>query len=178
MPTIAATTAAFESYLGFPAKRPRQAIRRLLEANLIAPGGPGKAVEITEADFALILLSVASGAEMPRVADVAVELAETVPHGVDVDIIPETVRPPKRTAFDILHGLIWNAAHCDGSLKLDVEVVENFREVAFHSADGVARFVLAGGDATRWQSDKQRRSTRIPSSALFLAVRSLFGGKN
>jgi hypothetical protein len=30
MPTIAATAAAFETYLGFPAKRPRQAIRRLL----------------------------------------------------------------------------------------------------------------------------------------------------
>ncbi|RLP21979.1 hypothetical protein, partial [Mesorhizobium sp. YM1C-6-2] len=121
--------------------------------------------------------STASGAAMPTVADVTVQLAECVPSGVDVDIMPEALRPAKRTALDILHNLIWNAVHSDGSLKFDIEVVETWREVAFHSAAGVVRFVPAGEDSSRWRSGKQRRTTRIPYSALFLAARNLFGDK-
>ena len=175
MPTVAATVAALETYCGFPAARTRQTARRLLEDKLLTPGGPGIAVEITEADFALLLLGVASGASMPTVADATVALAECVANGVDV--MPKGIRPAKTTAFDLLHDVVWNAAHGDGSLKVDVEVCETWREVAFHTPEGVSRFVSAGEDASRWQSDRQRRSTRIPHTALFLAARNLFGGK-
>lgn len=177
MPNIAATVAALENYCGFPAARTRQVVRRLLADELLTQGGPFKAVEINEADFALLLLSVASGAAIPRVSAVTVALAEAVPDGVDVGVMPASTRPLKRTALDVLSDLVWNAAHGDGQMRFDVEIVATWSEIAFHGADGIARFVPAGTLANHWQSNKQRQSTTIPHAALFLAARNLFGEK-
>lgn len=175
MATLAATVAALENHCGFPAARTRTAARRLLEDNLLTPGAPGVAVEINEADFALLLLAIASDAPLSKVTKATTDLADTVPNGVDVAVMPEAIRPAKRTAFDVLHDVVWNAAHGDGQLKFDVEVVATWPEVAFHGADGVAHFLPPGSLPGHWQSDKQRRSTLIPPSALFLATRNLFG---
>jgi hypothetical protein len=177
MANLAATVAALETYCGFPAARSRTVARRLLDNELLSPGGPGVAVEVNEADLVLLLLAVASGAPLSKVANVTAQLAEAVPDGVDVDVMPEGIRPLKRTAFDILHNLICNAAHSGAQMKFDVEVVGTWPEVAFHGGDGVARFVPAGAPADRWQSDKQRKSTTIPHAALYLAARNLFGAR-
>ncbi len=177
MATLAATVAALDKYCGFPAARTRTVARRLLEDNLLTPGAPGVAVEISEADFALLLLAVASDAPLSRVAKATAELADTVPNGVDVAVMPEVVCAVRRTAFDVLHDIIWNAAHGDGHLKFGIEVVATWPEVAFHADDGTAHFLPAGALAGHWQSDKQRRSTLIPHIALFLVAQNLFGGK-
>lgn len=177
MANLAATVAALETYCGFPAARTRTVARRLLEDRMLTPGAPGVAVEINEADFALLLVGLASGAPLSRVADVTTELANGVPSGVDVMVMPEARRPARTTAFDVLHDIIWNAAHGDSDLMYDVEVVEAFREVAFHNTEGVIRFVPAGVDASRWQSSKQRSSTRIPHGAIAAAAHELFGGR-
>ncbi|TGV06242.1 hypothetical protein EN816_35705, partial [Mesorhizobium sp. M8A.F.Ca.ET.173.01.1.1] len=80
MPNLAASVAAL-SYCGFKAAKARTVARRLTEERLIEPGAPGVAVEITPADFALLLLAVASGAPLRAVADVTANLASCVPNG-------------------------------------------------------------------------------------------------
>jgi hypothetical protein len=175
MANLAATAAAIENYCGFPAARTRTVARRLLEDRMLTPGAPGVAVEISEADFALLLIGVASVAPLSRVADVTAELADAVPCGVDVGIMPEAIRPSRTTAFDVLSDTIWNAAYGDGRLSFDVEITSNFPEVAFHNGNGTVRFVPAGIDSTRWQSAKQRSSTRVPHAAIAAAARALFG---
>lgn len=175
MAKIAATVAALEHYCGFPAARTKQVARRLLEEGILEPGGAFRAVQINEADFALLLLAVASGTPIPRVADATVALADSVPNGIDVDVMPETIRPPKRTAFDILHHQIWNAARNADAVVADLEVVETWPEVVFHLPEGVARFQPAGTLANHWQGAKQRRATRIPGAPIALAARNLFG---
>ncbi|WP_315924839.1 hypothetical protein [Mesorhizobium sp. SP-1A] len=175
MATLAATAAVLETYGGFPAARTRTVARRLLEDNLLTPGAPGVAVAINESDFALLLLAIASGAPLSKVTKATTELASTTPNGVGVSVMPEAIRPTRRTAFDVLHDIIWNTAYGDGQSKFDVEVVATWPEVAFHAADGVARFLPPGSLAGHWQSAKQRRATVIPYAALFLAARNLFG---
>ncbi|QDB99776.1 hypothetical protein [Mesorhizobium sp. 8] len=175
MATLAATAAALETNGGFPAARTRTVARRLLEDNILTPGAPGIAVEINESDFALLLLAIASDAPLSKVTKATTELANTVPNGVDVSVMPEAVRPAGRTAFDVLCDIIWDAAHGDGQMKFDVEVVATWPEVAFHAADGIAHFMPPGSLPDHWQSAKQRRSTVIPYVALFLVARNLFG---
>jgi hypothetical protein len=119
---------------------------------------------------------VASGAPLSRVADVTAELADTVPNGVDVNVMPAAVRPARRTALDVLHGQIFNAARDSTALVSDLEVVETFTEAVFSLPEGVSRFQPLGTLAGHWQG-KQRRSTRIPGSAIYLAARKLFGEK-
>lgn len=179
MNTISPTVAALERYCGFEAGSTRARIRALTEGGLIEPGGPGKPVEITEADFVLLLLALASGAPLHAVADVVAELADTLPTGVDVNVMPATSRPAKQTAYDALHDLVWSAAHGDLDAqsrvsKINVEVVETWREVALHTPDGVVRFLPTGALSGRWQGDKQRRATTIPGTALVGAVRAIF----
>ena len=179
MTTVAPVCTALERYCGFEAGGARARIRALTEGGLIEPGGPGKAVEITEADFVLVLLALASGAPLHAVADVVAELADTIPAGVDVNVMPATSRPAKQTAFDALHHLVWSAAHGDLDAqsrvsKINVEVVESWREVALHKPDGVVRFLPMGALAGRWQGDKQRRATSIPGLALVGAVCAIF----
>ncbi|WP_192248099.1 hypothetical protein [Mesorhizobium silamurunense] len=177
MAKLAAVPAALETYCGFPTARTRQVDRRLLEEGLLEPGAPFVSVEINEADFALLLLAVASGASVPRVGDVTVELADTVPNGIDVAVMPENIRPARVTAFDILHGQIWNAARDPGAIVSDLEVVETWPEVVFHLPEGAARFQPVGSVPDHWQGHKQRRSTRIPGSAIALVAKNLFGEK-
>jgi hypothetical protein len=177
MINLAATVAALEKYCGFPPARTRTVARRLLEEGLLTPGAPGVAVEINESDAALLLLGVASGATLSRVADVTAELADTVPDGIDVAVMPTAVRPAKLTALDILHGQIFNAARNNHAVVADVEVVETFPEVVFHLPEGVARFQPIGTLAGHWQSDRQRRATRIPGAAIAHTAHSLFGEK-
>ncbi|RWK17055.1 MAG: hypothetical protein EOR43_28850 [Mesorhizobium sp.] len=172
MPNLASAVAALHDYCGFPAARVRTDARRLIEDKLIEPGGPGIAVEITQADFALLLLAVASGAPLRAVADRTVELFNCVPNGVDVGAMPEAIRPAKRTAFDLLHDLVWSP---DTSPVTAVEVCENWPEVTFHTRDGVVRFQPAGALAGHWSGSKQRRATTVPASAIALAAKHLFG---
>lgn len=169
--------AALSKYCGFQAARTRTVARRLLEDGILTPGAPGVAVQISEADFVLLLMGVASGAPLRAVADVTAKLIGCVLSGVDVSIMPESIRPGESLAFDRLHDLVWNAAHGDGQMRFDVEVVETFPEIAFRRPDGVARFIPPGTAAGYWQSSKQRRSTIIPHSALLLAATNLFGEK-
>ncbi|TGP22660.1 MULTISPECIES: hypothetical protein [unclassified Mesorhizobium] len=131
------------------------------------------AVEIFQADFALLLLAVASGAPLRSVADVTANLASCVPDGVDVNVMPEGMRPAKRTAFDLLHDLVWSP---DTSPVTAVEVCESWPEVTFHTRDGVVRFQPAGTLAGHWSGNKQRRATTIPASAIALAAKHLFAG--
>ena len=177
MANLAATVAAFERYMGFPPARTRTVARRLLEDGILTPGAPGVAVEINEADATLLLLGVASGATLSRVADVTAELADTVPGGIDVNIMPSAMRPAKRAAFDILHGQIFNAAHDPHAVVSDLEVVESWPEVVFHLPEGVARFQPIGTLAGHWGGSRQRRSTRIPGGAIALMSHHLFGEK-
>lgn len=172
MPNIASAVAALHDYCGFPAARARTVARRLTEDGLIEPGAPGVAVEINPADFALLLLAVASGAPLRSVADVTASLASCVPNGVDVGVMPESIRPAQRTAFDYLHDLVWSP---DTSPVTAVEVVETFVEVVFHTRDGVVRFQPAGALAGHWSGSKQRRATAIPAGAIALAAKHLFG---
>ncbi|RWN99373.1 hypothetical protein [Mesorhizobium sp.] len=177
MAKLAAAPAALETYCGFPAARTRQVDRRLLEEGLLEPGAPFVSVEINEADFTLLLLAVASGAPIPRVGDVTVLLAGAVPNGIDVAVMPDNIRPAKMTAFDVLHGQIWSAARHSDAIVSDLEVVETWPEVVFHLPEGAARFHPAGSLANHWQGSKQRRSTRIPGSAIAHTAKNLFGGK-
>ncbi|RUW17345.1 hypothetical protein EOA60_30935 [Mesorhizobium sp. M1A.F.Ca.IN.020.06.1.1] len=171
MPNLAASVAAL-SYCGFKAAKARTVARRLTEERLIEPGAPGVAVEITQADFALLLLAVASGAPLRSVADVTAKLASCVPDGVNLDVMPEVIRPAQRTAFDFLHDLVWSP---DTSPVTAVEVCENWPEVTFHTRDGVVRFQPAGTLAGHWSGSKQRRATTIPAGAIALAAKHLFG---
>lgn len=174
MPNIASAVAALHDYCGFPAARARTVARRLTEDGLIEPGAPGVAVEINPSDFALLLLAVASGAPLRSVADVTANLASCVPNGVDVDVMPESVRPEKRTAFDYLSDLVWSP---DASPITSVEVVETWPEVVFHTRDGVVRFQPAGAPAGHWSDNRQRRATAVPAGAIALAARKLFAGE-
>ncbi|MBZ9815046.1 hypothetical protein [Mesorhizobium sp. CA7] len=178
MANLAATVAAIEKYCGFPAARIRTVAERLLEAKLLEPGAPGVAVVIGPADLALLIFGLASGAPLRAVADRTADLCSCVPDGIDVNVMPEAIRSTQRTAFDVLHDIVWNAAHGDGQLRFDVEVVETFPEVSFRTPDGVARFQPAGSLSGHWQSGKQRCATTIPHSALLLAARNLFSEKN
>ncbi|RWE46906.1 MAG: hypothetical protein EOS79_11050 [Mesorhizobium sp.] len=173
MPNLASAVAALHDYCGFPAARVRTDARRLIEDKLIEPGAPGVAVEISQADFVLLLLAVASGAPLRSVADVTANLASCVPNGVDVDVMPESIRPARRTAFDLLHDLVWSP---DASHIIAVEVCETWPEVTFHTRDGVVRFQPAGTLARHWAGNKQRRATTIPASAIALAAKHLFAG--
>lgn len=175
MANLAATMAALETYCGFPAARSRTVARRLLEDKLLPPGAPGVAVEISEADFALLLMAVASDVPLSRVVDAAAQMANAVPNGGDTSVMPKTVRPARLTALDMLHGQIWNAARDPQAVTADVEIVETWPEVALISPDGVMRFQPSGTLVGHWQSPKQRRATRIPGSAIALAAHNLFG---
>lgn len=177
MANLAATVAAFEKYCGFSPARTRTVARRLLEDEILTPGAPGVAVEINEADVAILLLGVASGVTLSRVADITAELADTVPDGINVTIMPATVRPAKRTALDILHGQIFAAARDPHAVVSDLEVVESWPEVVFHLPEGVARFQPVGTLAGHWRGSQQRRSTRIPGAAIALMSHRLFGEK-
>ncbi|TGV61538.1 hypothetical protein EN784_03930 [bacterium M00.F.Ca.ET.141.01.1.1] len=172
MPNLAAAVAVLQNHCGFKAARSRTVARRLLEDGLIEPGAPGVAVEITQADFALLLLAVASGAPLRAVAEAVASLASCVPDGVDVGVMPESIRPAERIAFDFLHDLVWSP---NSSPVTAVEICETWPEVTFHTRDGVVRFQPAGTLAGHWQSSKQRRATRIPGSAIALAAKHLFG---
>ncbi|TIO52966.1 MAG: hypothetical protein E5X80_05050 [Mesorhizobium sp.] len=172
MPNLASAVAALHDYCGFPAARVRTDARRLIEDKLIEPGAPGVAVEINPADFALLLLAVASGAPLRSVADITASLASCVPNGVDVGVMPEAIRPAKRTAFDLLHDLVWSP---DNSPVTAIEVCESWPEVTFHTRDGIVRFQPAGALAGHWSGNKQRRATTVPASAIALAAKHLFG---
>ncbi|RUX49609.1 hypothetical protein EOA33_12010 [Mesorhizobium sp. M4A.F.Ca.ET.050.02.1.1] len=172
MANIAATMAALQHDCGFRAARAGTVLERLLEAQLIEPGAPGVAVVINPSDFAILLLAMASGAPLRAVADRTVELFECVPDGVDVDVMPEAIRPSKRTAFDYLHDLVWSP---DTSPITAVEICETWPEVVFHTRNGIVRFLPAGALAGHWQGNKQRRATTIPTSAIALAAEKLFG---
>ncbi|TIW28767.1 MAG: hypothetical protein E5V63_03915 [Mesorhizobium sp.] len=172
MANIAATVAAIDQYAGFSAARAGTVLERLLEAHLIEPGAPGVAVVINPSDFAILLLAMASGAPLRAVADRTVELFECVPDGVDVGAMPEAIRPAQRTAFDMLHDLIWSPGT---SPVTAVEICESWPEVTFHTRDGVVRFQPAGSLAGHWAGNKQRRATTIPASAIALASEKLFG---
>lgn len=174
MANLAATVAAIDQYVGFPAARARTVLERLLEAQLIEPGAPGVAVVIEPSDFVLLLLALSSGAPLRAVADVTAKLASCVPDGVDVNVMPEDVRPAKRTAFDLLHDLVWSP---DASPVTAVEVCETWPEVCFRTNDGLVRFQPSGTLTGHWQSNKQRRATTIPASAIALAARKLFAGE-
>ncbi|TIT40685.1 MAG: hypothetical protein E5W76_15870, partial [Mesorhizobium sp.] len=138
MANIAATVAAIDQYAGFSAARAGTVLERLLEAQLIEPGAPGVAVVINPSDFAILLLAMASGAPLRAVADRTVELFQCVPDGVDVDVMPESIRPAKRTAFDYLHDLVWSP---DTSPITAVEICETWPEVTFHTRNGIVRFL-------------------------------------
>jgi len=172
MAKLSAVVTALNHYCGFSAARVRTVARRLLEAELLTPGAPGVAVEIYEFDFCFLLLAVASGVPLSRVAKATTDLAATVPAGTDA--MPEELKP-KGCAFDVLHDLVWSAVHGNGSLKADLEVVGQWPEVAFHTSSGVARYLSLGALPNRWQGSKARTSTTVPNSALALAVKNLFG---
>ncbi|WP_027060539.1 hypothetical protein [Mesorhizobium loti] len=172
MANLAATTAAIEKYCGFSAGRIRTVAERLLEAKLLEPGAPGVAVAIKQADLALLLLALASGAPLRAVADATANLASCIPDGADVSVMPEAIKPVQRTAFDVLHDIIWSP---DALSVTAIEICETWPEVTFRTPDGVARFVSAGTLASHWQGGKQRRATTIPTSAISLAARNLFG---
>ncbi|TIP03858.1 MAG: hypothetical protein E5X72_14220 [Mesorhizobium sp.] len=172
MANLAATVAAIDQYAGFPAARARTVLERLLEAQLIEPGAPGIAVVIGPSDFAILLLAMASGAPLRAIADRTVELFNCIPNGVDLDVMPEAIRPSQRTAFDFLSDLVWSP---DTSPITAVEICESWPEVTFHTRHGVVRFQPPGTVPGRWQGNKQRRATTIPASAIALASRHLFG---
>lgn len=179
MTTVAPTVAALEQYCGFGAGRVRANVRALTEGGLIAPGAPGVSVQISEADFVLVLLAVASAAPLHAVADTVAKLASLVPNGIDVDVMPAGIRPAKRTAFDVLHEIVWSAAHGDIEAqarvsKINIEVVGTWPEVSMHTAEGIVRFQPVGALAGHWGGNKQRRATIIPGSALVDCVRALF----
>ncbi|TGQ94617.1 hypothetical protein EN851_03415 [Mesorhizobium sp. M8A.F.Ca.ET.208.01.1.1] len=179
MATLAAASAALEKYCGFPASRTRTVARRLLEEEILTPGAPGVAVDLNEADFALLLLGVASGAPLSRVADKTAELAEAVSDRFDTRVMPAHLRPESATAFEILHGQLFNAARNIKAIVSDVEVVETYPEIVLHLDNKwISIFRPVGADVPRVGTSKQRRSTRIPATAIVLAAHNLFSEAN
>lgn len=178
MATLAAAAAALEEYCGFPASRTRTVARRLLEEEILTPGAPGVAVDINEADLAFLLLAVASGAPLSRVADKTTELVGAVPDGFDINVMPEHLRPESRTVFDILHHQIFSVARNIKATVSDIEVVETFPEVVLYLGKWISIFRPAGADVPRLGTSKQRRSTRIPGTAISLAAHHLFSEAN
>lgn len=173
MATLAATAVALEKHCGIDAARTRTVARRLLEDELIPPGAPGVAVEIDEGSLAVLLLGVASGAPLRSVADVTTELAESVPLGINISVMPEHLRPKQKTAFEILHNAVWRGAHGPGLPGFDIEIVERPLGVVFHAPEGSAHFHPPGTHLGGFT-----RSTRIFGAALVDALKELFGGKN
>jgi hypothetical protein len=179
MPTTNDAVAALANRVGFTEPRARAVARRLTDAGVLPAGGPGRAPEIAPADVISLFIALAADAELRRSAEIVTTYGDLVPDGIDVMVMPESIRPPRETARTYLNGLVRRALQGDADMRstvaaLKIEVVSNWPAIAIHFPDGeVQRFREVGSLASHWQESGHRKSTTVSGAAFVDAIRDL-----
>jgi len=88
-----------ETHVGFKRSRILQVARALSEGGVIASGGPGRAPEYSRDDVVAILVGVATGAKIERVAETTRAALATTPGGADVGASPLSIPRTLRSSW-------------------------------------------------------------------------------
>ncbi|MBZ9904789.1 hypothetical protein LB557_02045 [Mesorhizobium sp. BR115XR7A] len=116
-----------------------------------------------------LIVALAGYTVLHEAPDAVRTYRELTPAGAPIDALPASLQ---FSAGNFLDGL---ADEPENALKLKIEFVSSWPEIAIHSDGTVRRFVLPGFDPNHWQHSGHRRSTTINVAAFADVITELFG---
>lgn len=182
MATVAESVAILALELNLPKPYVEQRARRLREVGILPAtvGRHSPALRIEH--LASIVLALAADVPVKDAPDAVETYGSLMLHGVDPQVMPESIRPAGYTARHYLEHVFASMAADDADAnanrRMAFEVVSTWPEVRiFDPADQHTMvFVKPTALPSHWQGDAVRRSTTIHGRALFRVVQALVSG--
>lgn len=170
--TTKAAVAAIASRLGFDENRVRAVARALTEAGTIPAGGPGKPPDIRLVNLLDLLIGSALDVPLRAIPAEVARYRELGESGFDTPNLPAKLKAKYATVGAKLNYL---AVFPDKLADLQIDLVQNWREIAIGNAGAITRFREAGALHAHWGDPHHRRAVMIPGSAIAAIINDLFG---